>query len=292
MKNIPVLLLSLLAYLASYAQDFTPTSNGKIVKHSFYTLSYLEDKEQAEWVFYELTPDMLNAISAKADRFIPDPDIKTGSACINDYKDSDYVYGQLAPSEDMRISESYYLSNVSPQKELFNKGAWFNLESQVRQWANEEGKLFVVSGPIFDEGKTTIGTNKVAVPASFYKVVYSASNKKMIAFKMPNIEISKITESYLVNVDLLEKETGIDFFSQLPDEIEYELESNINISEWSFNSENFDMPQPDSGSTLTIVQCKGNNTATDKRCQNKTTNENGYCHEHKSQAPDFKEPKK
>ena len=36
----------------------------------------------------------------------------------------------------------------------------------------------------------------------------------------------------MVTVDKIEKITGIDFFSELPDKLENKLESNVNLKNW------------------------------------------------------------
>jgi len=77
--------------------------------------------------------------------------ISTGSATVKDYKKSGYILGQLAPVEDMRFSslavtESFYLSNVVPQKPAFNKYTWKKMNDMVREWAKESGSLLVVCG--------------------------------------------------------------------------------------------------------------------------------------------------
>ena len=57
----------------------------------------------------------------------------------------------------------------------------------------------------------------------------------MIAFLVPNEKSEKPLQTYVVTVDSLESLTGIDFFQELPDSIENQLESSKDVSPWSFN---------------------------------------------------------
>ena len=219
--------------------NFKPKSKGQLVDHSYYSLSYDEIHEQSEWVYYLLTSDMINGKYQRTDNFRLDKKITTGSASNSDYYKSGYDKGHLAPAADMKISkismsESFLLSNVSPQNPLFNSGIWQKLERQVRSWVLSEGEMFIVTGPILKNLIESIGLNNVSVPSFFYKIVYSKSNDKMIAFLMPNKKISNDLKYYVKSVDYIENLTGIDFFYQLDDEIEKALESQINLNEWKF----------------------------------------------------------
>lgn len=72
MKNI-ITSIAILISIASYAQDLLPTSSNQIVKHTYYTLSYSELHEQAEWVYYILTKDMVQGLQPRKDQFRADP---------------------------------------------------------------------------------------------------------------------------------------------------------------------------------------------------------------------------
>lgn len=165
----------------SYAEpDFIIyySETSQIINHFAYSLSYNEEFEQADWVAYRLTDEMLsNPVCERDDSFKKDPLVVTGSASASDYKNSGYSKGHLAPAADMLLSEtamkeSFYFSNMSPQKQDFNNGIWKKLEEQVREWARENEEVFVVTGPVLDkESYPTIGKNEVAVPEKFYKVI-------------------------------------------------------------------------------------------------------------------------
>ena len=209
------------------------------VKHTYYTLSYSEENEQAYWVYYELTPQLISGTQSRTDDFRADPMVSTGSASLADYSGSGYDRGHLCPAADMTLnktsmSETFYLSNMSPQLAGFNRGIWSSLEEQVRKWALDYSKLYVVTGPIFKDNIASIGINKVTVPGYFYKVLYDGKSR-MIGFILPNASSSKSLVQFTVKVDEIEQKTGIDFFSGLDDKLENQLESSINTDNWSFN---------------------------------------------------------
>ena len=81
------------------------THQGVIVTHQFYTLSYSEQHEQAEWVAYDLKPEHLIKNTDRGDYFKEDPLVKTGSATVADYRGSGYDRGHLLPSADRVFSE-------------------------------------------------------------------------------------------------------------------------------------------------------------------------------------------
>jgi len=215
---------------------FEPRSSGEIVKHTYYSLAYSEENEQAYWVYYVLTPEFINGTQPRTDDFRADPSVSTGSATLDDYKGSGYDRGHLCPAGDMTLdktsmSESFFLSNMSPQVPSFNRGIWSTMEGQVRKWALKYSKLYVITGPIFKGDQGTIGEDEVTVPGYYYKVLFDGKDK-MIGFILPNAKGTSTIDSYAVSVDNIESLTGIDFFPELDDKIENQLEKSTNLSGW------------------------------------------------------------
>jgi len=237
-KRFSILIFFIVLTSSLLAQSYYPKSKGEIVKHKYYTLSYNENHEQANWVYYHITPQFINGKVKRRNKFKSDAKVKTKSATLSDYKASGYDRGHLCPAAAMKLNatsmqESFYMSNMSPQKPQFNRGVWKKLEAQVRKWTIIEKDLYVVSGPVFKDNMGTIGKNKVTIPGYYYKVIFDASKPcKMIAFILPNTGSKEGLSRFVVSVDRVEKETGIDFFSQLPDNIENSLENKSSIRQW------------------------------------------------------------
>lgn len=191
-----------------------------------FDLGYNEASEQASWVVYVLTrTEVMEGRVNRTDNFRSDLTISTGSASLADYRGSGYDRGHMAPAGDMKwdaeaMSESFLLSNMSPQEPSFNRGIWRKLEEQVRLWALEKDSLFIVTGPVLSEVKKSIGENQVGVPMFYYKIVVDLSppDHGMIAFLLPNEKSDKDLFHFAISVDSLESFTGYDFFALAPDQ--------------------------------------------------------------------------
>src|SRR5664280_1062977 len=245
MKRLLFLLLIFLPlFLFGQCALLPISTTHEVIKHTFYTLSFSKKDEQAEWVAYLLTRSMITGQAERGNNFRPDPSVLNGSAQLSDYNNSGYDRGHLCPAGDMTfsdeaMSETFYLSNMSPQTPAFNRGIWKSLETLVREWAGEYDSIFVVTGGILKESKGLIGIDGVTVPSRFYKVVYDITGeKKMIAFILPNEKGVKPLQEYVVTVDSIQKVTGIDFFHCLPDSIQNRLENNSDVTKWDFNITN------------------------------------------------------
>jgi len=208
---------------AVFNVTYLPTSTTKqVVKHQYYTLSYHEEFEQAEWVAYELKKEYLKNGKYKRPYFIEDPKVVTGSADWRNYKKSGYDKGHLCPAADMGFDEkayndTFYTSNISPQKHDFNSGIWNRIEQKTRYWADKYNDVYVVTGGVLKNTDKKIGTENVAVPKYFYKIIVAKSGKehKAIAFLVPNQDSDKSLYDFVVPIETLESMTGIDFFPNL-----------------------------------------------------------------------------
>lgn len=219
---------------------YLPSSTtSQIVKHNYYSLSYDEKAEQAEWVAYELKKDYIKNSDFKRPFFIEDPKVTTQSADWRNYKNSGYDKGHLCPAADMEFSldaytDTFFTSNISPQNHEFNSGIWNRLEQKFRYWAVKNDGLIIITGGVLKGSSKSIGQENVLVPNYFYKIALSHTNGnyKMIAFLIPNKKSSKPIYDYAVAVDEIESMTGIDFFPKLDDKLENSLEKNVNLNTW------------------------------------------------------------
>ena len=232
--------LSILLSNNLLGQDFFPcTNSGDIITHINYSLSYCEKHEQAEWVYYWLSPERITGDVKRNDRFREDPEVFSGSSKLSDYKGSGFDRGHLCPaadnkSSDITMAESFYMSNMSPQLPSFNRGIWKKLEEQFRDWALAFDGIYVVTAGILSDSLTTIGTTQVSVPEYFYKIAYSPKINSMIAFMMENKKLDQPLETFVVSVDSIESFTQLDFFPQLEDDLEEKLESTVYPQDWGF----------------------------------------------------------
>jgi len=229
-----IILSLFLSFTALCNAQYQPLGKGEIIDHEYFSLSYVERHEQAEWVYYKIT----RGTTERTNDFREDTDINTESASLGDYKGSGYDRGHLCPAADMKInklamSESFLLSNMSPQLPGFNRGVWKRLEAKVRGWGYRHD-TYVATGPIFRDNRGFIGENEVTIPGAYYKVVYQPSTNLMIGFILSHQKSEASLVSFVVPVDYVESLTSIDFFPQLEDELEVRLESTRgNINAWN-----------------------------------------------------------
>jgi len=239
---VSVIFLGLFLNIAGQEKIELPASqpHEQIIHHKYYSLSYIEAYELASWVAYELTREEAQAKTEYKEKYRQDPDIKTGSATLKDYRDAGYVMGQLAHVEHMMMSEdavmeSFYLSNIVPHKLSFNKYVWNTLGALIKAWAYECGSLYIVSGPVLaDAPFPTFGPSKVAIPERYYSVVLDLADERGIGFVIRNSMSSDKLKQFAVSIDEVEKITGLDFFPALPDEEEEKIESTFEPGKWNF----------------------------------------------------------
>jgi endonuclease G len=218
------------------------TPEGRLIRHRYFALSYREDHEQAEWVAYELSREqLLKDWVERTDNFRPDPKVPSASASPRDYTHTGYHRGHLIPAADMAfseeaVSETFLMSNVSPQIRNFNTGIWRELEQNIRNWAKDFRHLYIITGPALKLGiREKIGDNEVSVPDMFYKVIldYTEPEIKGIGFLLPNeVSVNPLSD-YALSIDEVEARTGLDFFPKLlPDEEEERIESQFDMKKW------------------------------------------------------------
>lgn len=230
-----------------------------------YTLEWHSEQKHSRWVAYTFTATNSEKNWYRSnwkqgvywdgqfwdyDPFQPDKRIPAGERSeLSDFKGSGYNRGHMCASEDRVFSmeangQTFYLSNMSPQKSDFNQKDWVKLEELVRTWGRSNSfsdTLFVVKGGTIEEGQTQgkIGSG-VVIPKYYFtalmwkKKVNGSNTYKAIGFWVehksyggnPNVS------SWAVSIDELEKKTGIDFFCNLPDRIENPIEKTFSLESW------------------------------------------------------------
>ncbi len=171
-------------------------------------------------------------------------------------------------------NQTYYMGNMQPQWQAHNGGQWSDLEGDVRTWANNCDTLYVVKAATIDNvtlnGTTESGlfsttyngttysdlkcNGVLPVPKYFYMALL-AYNKSTNTYQAIGIwtkhynsgtngvdnathswpVINKVSAEY-ITIDELETRTGIDFFCNLPDDVENAVEASLNTSYWSSNA--------------------------------------------------------
>ena len=223
-------------------QITNPAVKQQIVAHTGYTVSFNPQWNIPNWVAYDLTAEETAGVSPRAKHFEPDPDIRN-CPTTDDYKNSGFDRGHMAPAGDMKwdeqaMRESFYMSNICPQNHNLNNGDWKILEEHVRTLAARYDKIYIACGPLLSGNPQTIGTTrKIAVPDAFFKVLLCCKNNTWhaIGFIFSNQAGHKKLSTYCMTIDQVEELSGIDFFHNLQDDIESEVEATFNLKEWGIN---------------------------------------------------------
>lgn len=230
-----------------------------------YTEEWDKDKRTQRWAAYSITDN--NAVSNwsrknwegatwqgvtyNGDPFQEDPIIPTHYRTrLSDYYGSGFTRGHIVNSQDRLMSQNangqtYYLSNIQPQLYHFNSGIWLTMENWVHNLGFNKSKrkvLYIV------KGGTTTPTDKcpdpfleeisIPVPRYFWMAILLLDNNNKyhaIAFwtKHENNSDTNI-KNYTISIDELEARTGIDFFPNLSDDVEPQVEATRNLGDWNW----------------------------------------------------------
>ncbi len=136
---------------------------------------------------------------------------------LTDYERSGYDRGHMAPSGDMpdmdAQQQSFSLANVVPQTGALNRVLWEGIESAVRQLAERDGELYVVTGPAFQGRRVRALKGRVLIPTTTWKAVYDPGARGAAAYRCTNARHPKCAS---LSIAALAGETGIDPFPGVP----------------------------------------------------------------------------
>lgn len=151
----------------------------------------------------------------RTNRFFADARLpRAERAELEDYKNSGFDRGHMAPAGDMATEESmaqsFSLANMVPQNPTNNRKSWASIEKATRKYVmRAAGDVYVITGPVFDAAPETIGTNKVWIPRYFFKLVYDPATKRAWAHWLENTEEARVGKP-ISYAELVQK-TGIEF---------------------------------------------------------------------------------
>jgi len=195
--------------------NITFTQDTVTIIHKAYKTTYSKSKHypvKVEW--WATRANLTCAVKAKrGDRFIADPKLPQHTNLQADYSASGYDRGHVFPAADgacdiIKITESFYFSNITPQTPALNRGDWKALEEMIRDEALKYDSIHVWAGSIGVIKK--IGTT--SVPKQCWKVMYNKKTKEWSAFLFEN-NTTKADgfKNNKVEVKLIEQITGFKF---------------------------------------------------------------------------------
>ena len=227
-----------------------------------YSVEWDHNKRATRWVCYKMY-SATNASNwsrsnwANGDPWDYDPDVPQSEQqeTYNELSKSNpplanstyYEKGHILASADRLGSQeankqSYYMTNIYPMVHNFNVGMWATLEGRVRTWAKQSDTLYVCKGGTIDNSQQILGYTKGGhiVPKYFYMALLSkkGSTLKAVGFWLEHIDPTSwdTPSAYAMNISELEGKTGLDFFCNLADDMEHEVETvskSKMLSDWS-----------------------------------------------------------
>jgi endonuclease G len=225
--------------------DFGPT---QLVIRDGYVLQHSALDKIPLWVCEGVGAEQLEGNAKRKNKFVHDPLLPPKErAELADYRGSGYDRGHQAPAgnqnKDQRLKdETFFLSNMAPQKPNLNRQIWRELEELTRDWAEKRGFAYELTGGFFydpaEENENTadglieyraIGKGQVGVPTHFYKIVVAKDTSgtwQAIALVLENRDYKRPYEfkQYIKSIDWIEQRTGLDFMPDLDPVEERRLE--------------------------------------------------------------------
>ena len=221
-----------------------------------YFLEWDCDKRAQRWTAYQMhkgnsasNVKRSNDEAWHEDEQIPDEYRST----YDDYRYSGFDRGHICPSADRLQNtnmnyQTFCYSNVHPQYNSLNAAIWGDMENKVRAWNNDSFRdtLYIVKGGTIDKKDQvfdflTQGSYGVVIPKYFFMAILCVKNNQYkalgfwIEHKKSYSDIEgKSIKQYAVSIDQIEESTGIDFFHNLPDDIEAKVESELTVGDWNF----------------------------------------------------------
>ena len=203
-----------------------------------YIIGYSYYFRQAKWALEIVDPKKKttaarNAPLGRSNNFRPDYRVpQMFRAELADYKKSGYDRGHLVASanrreERIQNSETFLLSNMSPQHPDLNRKIWRKLEKAVRKLANKKEILetYVLSGPIFNFNKKVLPIKPddskdvtMPIPHSYFKSILTEDKGgkfDMWSFIIPNKATDKNLKDFLAPTTDVENYSGLQIWERL-----------------------------------------------------------------------------
>ena len=213
----------------------------QILYRKAYVVSYNKENRIPNWVAWHLTDEhTFGDVKRPGNAWHEDLDVPAPRASIADYKESGWTRGHMCPAGDNKWSreamyETFLFTNCCPQNANLNSGTWNQIEISCRRWAERNGDLYIVCGPIlFRQEHEMIGENKIVVPEAFFKVIVclNKGHEKGIGFICRNNDGNRKKDFYVNSIKQVERITGMTFFPHLSATIVDKVKDVADLNDW------------------------------------------------------------
>lgn len=208
------------------------TLNGKTMRnYSFYfsAAHYL-----SYWVAYPLNSSLMGGSGMRDKNFYFDPLLPNSmQADLTFSYRGNYDRGHQLPARDRSASvasntQTFYATNMTPQRSQFNQKIWQRLEARVQSWASSinpsTDTLYVVTGCTVKgstQSTTDCAGKKMTIPTAYYKAILRYT--RSTGYSGCAIWLDHDTDPYrtvderdMMSIAALEEKLGIDLFVNLP----------------------------------------------------------------------------
>ncbi|GEO05366.1 hypothetical protein AAE02nite_30300 [Adhaeribacter aerolatus] len=226
-------------------------ANNYLLLKPEYALSYNRERGTPNWVSWHVSKAWLGT-AARQDNFREDSSLPVDwyKVTAMSYTGSGFDRGHNCPSADRSFSDennaaTFLMTNMIPQAPVNNQETWANLEDYTRYLVQAGNEVYVMMGSYGKGGtgsngsKQTLDGGRVTVPKRIWKVLLVLpegkddlnrikSNTRVIAVNTPNSNsVRSDWGSYRTSVDEIEKATGYNLFSALPNQLQATLEAQV-----------------------------------------------------------------
>ena len=150
-------------------KDWEPRAE-VLVEGSIFTVSYNEVLQQPNWIRYDVR-SIEKVVDRDGMQFYEVDSIITSDN--DDYYSNPWDRGHLAPAAAFTDSydnlyATFSFLNCTLQKDQLNRGEWAELETQIREWADELGTLNIEIVLDFNTTATVLPTG-ATIPVEYWK---------------------------------------------------------------------------------------------------------------------------
>jgi len=238
----------------SDAQPAIVMMDNYLIDMGYYTESYNSTKGTPNWVSWHLDASNITNAASRNDNFAAYNGLPNGWTAVqsSSYNYSSYGFdrGHNCPSGDRTSSTNansatFLMTNMIPQAPQNNQQTWNKLEGYLREQVVAGYEVYVIMGSYGTGGTSAAGTFntitsgsvKINVPSNVWKIAVIvpvgngdigriATDTRVIAVNTPNINnINTDWKQYRVTVRDIEKQTGYNLLSSLPQVIQDVVEN-------------------------------------------------------------------
>ena len=215
-------------------------SDVQLLRREGFVVGWSQSLRHPLWVAYHVPAEKMYEAGKRppfrADSMAP------ASPAASAYKGTGFDRGHMAPNYAIATrfgteaqKESFYMSNVSPQRPGLNRGPWREVEHRIAElWTAKYGEIWVIVGCLPGEPEDRI-PGGIDVPKAYWQLIVACASDgvRALALYMPkDTPFSAFPVHSIITIDELERRTGLDFLADLPNFLERPIEAHLPTRLW------------------------------------------------------------